>query len=312
MARKTVTSAVSLMLTWTLSAAVDMDQTVGKKLQKVKTITEQINDASEEVMVLQDHNWIAGSPETVKATKQLQDLLDTAESTNTQLQMGMATIKGKATAAQMALDQSKASSAAACSAQKQCDVTASKAAGLRMDELKETLQDYEMMNDWKMSSVYNGGLEMAQSIKERHRDFMHNLFKVTAEEMKACRKELGHLPEHMTPCQRALNVTIQAQWNQVMAQQLAESCSLSAEKLTVSIKKAEELLRPLVLGEERLFQRQRLSPDSRWPWMARHGVALLVLSLVAMFTSMSLLAMILRSRLRGTTRALTDEEMLLQ
>jgi len=258
-----------------------MDKTVGNKLQKVKTITEQINNASEEVMVLQDHNWIAGSPATVKATKQLQDLLDKAENTNTQLQMGMATIKGKA-------------------------------AGLRIDELKESLQDYEMMNDWKMSSVYNGGLDMAQSIKERHRAFMHSLFKVTAEEMKACREELGHLPEHMTPCQRALNDTIQAQWAQVMAQQLADSCSSSAEKLSVTIKKAEELLRPLELGEERLFQRQRLSPQSHWPWMARHGVELLVLSLVAMFTSMSLLAMILRSRLRTTTRALTDEEMLLQ
>jgi len=304
--------------------ATSMDKTVQHKLTKVRNVTDEIDQAAKQVMVLQDKNWLPGSPETKKATAQLQALLQAAEQTNTQLQMGLGTVKGKAAAAQMKLDQAKTVSSAACQVSSLCDLASSKVADVRITELKEMLQDFEITNNWDLGFYgHEGDVGASQqrtmhNVEEQKRTFAKDLVEAAVQEHEQCKKEYGEYPKTLTKCQKALNGTIAAEIQKVLAQETVDACTESAEKLSVSIKRAEELVRPLVLGEEsRLYGTrmrghfQHLSPAPRWPWAAENSSLLLMLSLLMMFASLSALAVMVRSRIaRDSTRALTEEELL--
>ncbi|CAK9042301.1 unnamed protein product [Durusdinium trenchii] len=213
----------------------ELDKVIALKLSKVTTLANKIDAASDKVVNVTSQTY-PGSPAVQEAAQELKKMLSNATAESASLQMSLGQAKAQVTNADARLAAARAASKMACGVSP-CDIAASQVAESHLEAIEEMERYFAMKEAMRMRQ---GSVEqkkeldlVAQSIT----DLPHRLLPIMTREKRLCKGD-----KKLTKCQLALNTT-----------KTYNECKDYAEKLSFAIKRAEELLRPLELGEMKLF-----------------------------------------------------------
>ncbi|CAK9042299.1 unnamed protein product [Durusdinium trenchii] len=224
----------------------ELDKVIALKLSKVTTLANKIDAASDKVVNVTSQTY-PGSPAVQEAAQELKKMLSNATAESASLQMSLGQAKAQVTNADARLAAARAASKMACGVSP-CDIAASQVAESHLEAIEEMERYFAMKEAMRMRQ---GSVEqkkeldlVAQSIT----DLPHRLLPIMTREKRLCKGD-----KKLTKCQLALNTTVAEQYNEVLQSKTYNECKDYAEKLSFAIKRAEELLRPLELGEMKLF-----------------------------------------------------------